>query len=200
MNQYIEEVVDAGFIGLCVAAQRFDPNGGAKFGTYAWWWIRTRIQFAVFHAAIRPGVARNRKGNFNNFRRVVLFGEFDQNNPIGHYGHRRKSHFDVLDIYKEDEEPTKELTPELDLLIDLVLDKRRGRILRWVVFDNMTLKEVSELENISRERVRQLHLTALERLRGHSGFIRALNKQWERRRQQLNFSDFDQGLVGFPIA
>ena len=38
-----EDLVSAGNEGLLVAADRFDPGRGAKFSTYASWWIKHRM-------------------------------------------------------------------------------------------------------------------------------------------------------------
>jgi RNA polymerase sigma factor (sigma-70 family) len=42
-----EELVSAGIEGLVEAKERFDPEVGTKFITYAHWWVRAYIQKAV---------------------------------------------------------------------------------------------------------------------------------------------------------
>jgi RNA polymerase primary sigma factor len=39
----LADLVQEGFIGLIAAADKFDPERGAKFGTHATWWIRQSI-------------------------------------------------------------------------------------------------------------------------------------------------------------
>lgn len=39
-----EDVVQDGILGLCRAAELYDPDRGYKFSTYAWYWIRKTIE------------------------------------------------------------------------------------------------------------------------------------------------------------
>ena len=42
-----DDLVQEGIIGLIVAYRRFDPDKGVKFITYATWWVRQKIQYAL---------------------------------------------------------------------------------------------------------------------------------------------------------
>src|SRR2546430_17166283 len=41
------DLISEGNIGLTKAAERFDPNKGAKLSTYAMWWIKQSIKRAL---------------------------------------------------------------------------------------------------------------------------------------------------------
>ena len=43
----VDDLVNEGNMGLMVAAEKFDPNRGAKFSTYASFWIRQKILRAL---------------------------------------------------------------------------------------------------------------------------------------------------------
>ncbi len=44
----IDDLVQEGMCGLLVAADRYDPGRGAKFWTYARYWVREAIRHAIF--------------------------------------------------------------------------------------------------------------------------------------------------------
>ncbi len=51
----LQDLINEGTIGLIEAAKRFDPERGVKFITYAVWWIRQSILYAI---AEKSGIIR----------------------------------------------------------------------------------------------------------------------------------------------
>ncbi len=66
------DMVQEGSLGLLQAANRFEPERGVRFSTYASWWVRSAIQDYILRnwSIVRSGTTSSQKSLFFNLRRL----------------------------------------------------------------------------------------------------------------------------------
>ena len=68
----MSDLIQEGNLGLMLAAARFQPERGARFSTYAKWWVHSRIQDYILRnwSIVRTGSTAIQKRLFFNLRRL----------------------------------------------------------------------------------------------------------------------------------
>lgn len=66
------DLIQEAGLGLMKAADKFDPDRGVRFSTYAMWWIKASVQDYVMRnwSMVRTGSTSSQKSLFFNMRRV----------------------------------------------------------------------------------------------------------------------------------
>jgi RNA polymerase sigma-32 factor len=206
----VSDLIAEGNVGLMQAAQKFDPDRGFRFATYAMWWIRAAIQEYILHSTsiVKMGTTAAQKKLFFNLRqlkgRLEQFEAGDLSSEVvatiaAELGVPEK---DVVEMNRRmsgadgslnetvledgeiewldrlvDERPTQEtvvaeadeLTQRRKLLGEAMarLNAREREILveRRLRDEPLTLEDLSRRFHVSRERIRQLEVRAVDKLR-----------------------------------
>jgi RNA polymerase sigma factor (sigma-70 family) len=159
----LEDLVQEGSVGLLRAADKFDPEAGNRFLTYAAWWIHAHIGKFLREArsAVRPQGGRVAPPDESLDEGV---GDSDEHPLV-----------DRIEGDRPDPEAAY-LAIERDRVVREAVEKLRSRLggLGWDIVRSRlmhdsptTLAEMGKSWGLSRERVRQIEVRTKHLLRTH---------------------------------
>jgi len=187
-----EDMIMAGFNGLILAAKKFDPDKGFKFGTYARWWVlqqaievmekSTLVKIpATFPNKTYPGewVANGTRGKTTEDH--VEYRCSSLNAPIGpDWGD------EVLDFYAGDDDVMANvITGDEEEYCRRLLSTLKPReaemvSMYWGIRGTpMTLQEIADTFDLTRERIRQIKNKAFRKMREQA-------RRWAREAEREN--------------
>jgi len=157
----IEDLIQEGNLGLIVAAERFDTERGCRFSTYAMWWIRGFVS----------RVTRDKTMNGRKLQSLDLPVDEDGDNILADLIPDENA---VSPCELAEKNELKELITEMISC----LKPRERRVIELHFGLNGTpehsLREIGEILGISKERVRQIEVKALGRLRKLAGTFHSI--------------------------
>jgi RNA polymerase sigma-32 factor len=181
----LPDLVAEGNVGLMQAAEKYDPERGFRFATYAMWWIRASIQEYILHSwsLVKMGTTAAQKKLFFNLRKIKgRMEELEQGDlspetvkAIANALLGKDADSEWLELLP-DEGPSQEtivadadeLRQRRALLGNALgkLNPREREILveRRLKDEPATLEELSHRYSVSRERIRQIEVRAFEKL------------------------------------
>lgn len=196
LNQYIDidDLVGYGILGLIDAIDKFDPDKNVKFETYASLRIRGAILDAIRKLDWVPRTLRKKQKDID---RAYMELETELGRPPLHeevaeflklsvkeYNTLLKEvnisslvsidenayYFETLSdqntVIPEQYVQDREVKETLAALIDN-LPEREHKVILLYYFEELTLKEISCVLEVSESRVSQLHTKAVSRIRAH---------------------------------
>lgn len=183
-EEHARDLAQEGVFGLIKALEKYDPEKGTRFGTYARWWVRAEIadRAAIVGTVVDMSSRRYleaRGGGFENealswAARQAARGEVPLDSPVGTDG--EATLVDLLPDTRPDPEAVALGANRLDVFrerVDDALSKsmsaREALVLRRraLAEDPETLEAIADDLHVSRERVRQIEVSALTKLRDH---------------------------------
>ncbi|MCL5030691.1 MAG: sigma-70 family RNA polymerase sigma factor [Bacteroidetes bacterium] len=154
-----------GVEGLSEAIDRFDPQYGTKFETYAIQRIRGKIIDELRKLQIKPRPVLADKQNKAVYSNVSLNSPVDDEDGYLLY--------EVIPDDNEIPDETAEKNEVKELLVKAIknLDERDRLIITLYYFENLNYKEIAKLLNITVSRVSQVHSRIIEMLKTKLAYI-----------------------------
>ena len=161
------DLISEGNIGLLVAIDKFEPEKGFHFISYAVWWIRQSIMKALADKSRMVRLPVNRIDQADEYAINVT----SLDTPVGDEDSTLGDFIESSDEGPDEQVLAKALTESIDRILSSFTEKEREIItLRYGLHDHkpMSLKEIGDLYGLTKERIRQIEKRVLSNLLSNS--------------------------------
>jgi len=154
-----------GIEGLTEAIDRFDPDYGTKFETYAIQRIRGKIIDELRKVQIKPRATNPENSNEPYYSNVSLNRSVDEEDGYMLY--------EVLPDDNEIPDEMAEKNEAKELLVEAIkgLEERDRLILSLYYYEHLSYKEIASMLNITISRISQIHTRIVDNLRTKLAYI-----------------------------
>lgn len=160
----LEDLISEGNIGLLTAVDKFEPEKGFHFISYAVWWIRQSIMKAIADKSRMVRLPVNRLDEAEKYSVDVCSLDVPVNEgddtTVGDF-------IESPALGPENEVLEKNLSESIDRILDGLSEREREIImLRYGLrnHEQLSLKEVGDIYGLTKERIRQIEKNVIARI------------------------------------